>query len=167
MAEATQGPMTITGWQERMPDVLRYTTIIPSKISRAKVGSYGFHQLSKQSPSLGSRLRSQRSRRISNITRRANYATNITNEIAMSREANRLIEFYSEPYQLVHPHKTNDENLRKLDIVIHSLKMFRLINKTDKYDFLLEELERIRKEIPLEGGRRRKTRKHKRNTRKS
>ena len=84
----------------------------------------------------------------------------------MSREANRLIEFYSEPYQLVHPHKTTDENLRKLDIVIHSLKMFRIINKNDKYDSLLEELQRIRKEIPLEGGKR-KTRKHKRNTRKS
>jgi hypothetical protein len=147
--------------------VLRSKTKIPSELARIKVSRYGFHQLNKQSPSLGSRLRSQRSRRISNNARRANYATDITNEIAMTREANRLIEFYSEPYQLVHPHKTNDENLRKLDIVIHSLKMFRIINKTDKYDFLLEELERIRKEIPLEGGRRRKTRKHKRNTRKS
>jgi hypothetical protein len=147
-------------WQ----DVLRSKTKIPSELARIKVSRYGFHQLNKQSPSLGSRLRSQRSLRISNITRRANYATNITNEIAMIREANRLIEFYSDPYHQYRIHKKNDETIKQLDMVIHSLKMFGIINKTAKYDSLLEDLQRIRKEISFEGGKR-KTRKQKHKTR--
>jgi hypothetical protein len=42
--------------------------------------------------------------------------------------------------------------------------MFGIINKTAKYDSLLEDLQRIRKEISFEGGKR-KTRKQKRKTR--
>ena len=84
----------------------------------------------------------------------------------MVKEANRLINLYVDLSEQYRPHKKNDENLKQLDMVIHSLKMFRIINKNNKYDSLLEELQRIRKEIPFEGGKH-KTRKHKRNTRRS
>jgi len=159
-------PMTINERRDLMPAVIASKSSIgPSERSKSIVRHYGFSQFKKpNSNPLRSRLRSQRSLRISNITRRANYATNITNEIAMIREANRLIEFYSDPYHQYRIHKKNDETLKQLDMVIHSLKMFGIINKTAKYDSLLEDLQRIRKEISFEGGKR-KTRKQKRKTR--
>ena len=167
MAEAAPPPINLNEWKERMKIVIASKpTIRPSERSKRIVRRYGFSQLSKQSPSLQSMIETKRKRekrlRILNTRR----ARDLIKEIHMVKEANRLINLYVDLSEQYRPHKKNDENLKQLDMVIHSLKMFRIINKNNKYDSLLEELQRIRKEIPFEGGKH-KTRKHKRNTRRS
>lgn len=166
MAEAAS-PINLNQWKERMSTVIASKPSIgPSERSKSIVGRYGFYQLSKQPPSLISTMGTRRKRenriRMYNTRR----ARDLIKETHMVREANRLISLYVDLSEQYRPHKINDENLQQLDMVIHSLKMFRIINKNDKYDSLLEELQRIRKEIPLEGGKR-KTRKRKRITRTS
>jgi len=172
MAEADP-PINLNEWKERMKIVIASkSTIRPSERSKRIVRRYGFSQLSKQPPSIKSMIQTMKKRenriRMYNTRR----ARDLIREIHMVREANRLISLYVDLSEQYRPHKKNDENLKQLDMVIHSLKMFLWINKKNKndkyysYSHLLEELQRIRKEISFEGGKR-KTRKHKRNTRRS
>ena len=83
-------------------------------------------------------------------------------ESTMVSEAIYWIGLYSgnhtKPYHM-------DDNTKITDI-LKALQNFKNKNKTDKYDGLIKALERILN-MPSTGGKRYKTRKHKRNTRRS
>ena len=149
--------------------VLRSKTKIPSELARIKVSRYGFHQLNKQSPSLGSRIAAKHSVSESRRRRRANAALDLTNISVAESEALYLLGLYSDINE-IHTINSLDE-LNRIDRVISALQTFDRVAKSNLYDGLIQALKNIKSKFHFKKysslGGKRKTRKHKRNTRKS
>ena len=105
---------------------------------------------------------SKKSIRESQNRRRRTLKSDLKDESTMVSEAIYMIGLYSgnhtKPYHI-------DDNT-KINDIIKALHNFKNKNKTDKYDGLIKALQRILN-MPSIGGKRRKTRKQKRNTRRS
>jgi hypothetical protein len=143
----------------------------PTEISEIKARRFGFYQTSNTNKirSLKKRIAARYSLNNSSRRRRFNTASDLTKESIVVSEARNLIDIYLDMNELYKPHSLNERN--RIDQVISALKTFRDVNEIYDYDGLLDSLERIRKQLHFESiykfGGKRKTRKQKRNTRRS
>jgi hypothetical protein len=104
---------------------------------------------------------SKKSIRESQNRRRRTLKSDLKDESIMVSEAIYMIGLYSGNH--TKPYHTDDNT--KINDILKALHNFKNKNKTDKYDGLLDALQRILNR-PSKGGKR-KTRKQKRNTRRS